>query len=221
MPLVKVCGLTTVQDALECAKAGADWIGLNFHPASPRFVDIAVAAEIVEALPSHVQAVGLFVDRSVDEVRRIAERVGLRKVQLHGREPVEHLAELQPLEVVRAFRLADSSSIDRMISHLAEAGRLGYPPFAVLVDAYVSGVPGGTGHSIPDRLLALLPSLPRLILAGGLTPENVAERVAAVQPWMVDVAGGVETAPGVKDSALVLRFSTNARTGFEKAVAGS
>ena len=221
LPLVKVCGLTTVRDALECAKAGADWIGLNFHPASPRFVDITVAAEIVEGLPSHVQAVGLFVDRSVDDVRRIAERVGLRKVQLHGREPVEHIAELQPLEVVRAFRLADSSSIDAMISHLAEADRLGHPPFAVLVDAYVLGVPGGTGRSIPDRLLALLPSLPRLILAGGLTPENVAERVAAVQPWMVDVAGGVETAPGVKDSALVLRFSTNARTGFEKAVAGS
>ena len=218
-PFVKICGLSSVQNALDCAQAGADWIGLNFHPASPRFVDLAIAAEIVASLPARAQAVGLFVDRTVDDVRQVAERVGLWKVQLHGREPVEHLVELHPLEVVRAFRLADSASIDAMIAYLAEADRRGCPPYAVLLDAYVAGVPGGTGRAIPDRLLALLPTISKLILAGGLTPENVAERVKLVGPWMVDAAGGVESAPGMKDPEQVRRFATNARIGFETAIA--
>jgi phosphoribosylanthranilate isomerase len=203
---VKVCGLRTPGEALAAAEAGADWIGLNFHPPSPRYVDIDTAAAIVAALPSSARAVGLFVDRPPSEVASVASRLGLRIVQLHGAEPAADLLALAGFTLIRAFRLADASSIDRMLSYLQEAADLGRAPDAVLVDAFVAGLPGGTGRSIADELLDALPSLPRLILAGGLTPENVGERVARVRPWMVDVAGGVESAPGRKDPARVAAF---------------
>lgn len=204
---VKVCGLTVPAEARAAAEAGADWIGLNFHPPSPRFVDRDRAAAVLAALPATVQAVGLFVNRPPSEVIAVAERLGLGIVQLHGDEPPEDLAALGPsLIVVRAFRLGDAAALGRMAAYLARAAALGRPPDAVLVDGYVAGVPGGTGRAIAADLLDQLPPLPRLILAGGLTPENVAERVARVRPWMVDVAGGVESAPGRKDPARVAAF---------------
>ena len=203
---VKVCGVTTVADALATAAAGADWIGLNFHPGSKRRVGLDEAAAIVAALPPSTEAVGLFVDRPPAEVAEVAARVGLRIVQLHGDEPPEDLLALRHLRVVRAFRLADSGSIAAMQAYLSVAEALGRPPDAVLIDAFVAGQPGGTGRSIADAVLDGLPPLPRLILAGGLTPENVAERVARVRPWMVDVAGGVEREPGRKDPARVAAF---------------
>ena len=150
-----------------CAAMGADWIGLNFHPVSPRFVESVRAAEIVEALPASTQAVGLFVDRPVEEIKRLAHDVGFRIVQLHGNE---------------------------------------------LPESYLAGQQGGTGHAIDDAFLDLLPPLPHLILAGGLTPENVADRARRVRPWMVDVASGVESAPGQKDRDKVARFIENARS---------
>ena len=209
---IKVCGLTTTADALACASAGADWIGLNFHPGSPRRVDLGLAAEIIAALPPTVEAVGLFVDRPPGEVASIAERLGLRIVQLHGREPVEDLVALRPLRVIRAFRLDSPAAIERMALELRRADALGAPPEAVLVDAYVPGVAGGTGQAIAADLLGLLPPLPRLILAGGLSPENVAARVARVRPWMVDVASGVESSPGRKDPDRVAAFIRAARS---------
>jgi len=213
--LVKVCGLTTVADALATAAAGADWIGLNFHPPSPRFVPPDEAAAIVAALPEGIEPVGLFVDRPAAEVAELAARVGLRTVQLHGSEPPEDIAALHPLRVVRAFRLGDSTAVAAMLAYLDRCRSLRFPPFAVLVDAYLAGLPGGTGHSIPPDLLAELPPLPRLILAGGLTPENVGERVARARPWMVDVAGGVESAPGRKDAGRVAAFVGATRSGQE------
>ena len=203
---VKVCGVTTVADALATAAAGADWIGLNFHPGSKRRVGLDEAAAIVAALPPSTEAVGLFVDRPPAEVAEVAARIGLRIVQLHGEEPPEDLIALGHLRVVRAFRLADASSVSAMLAYLDRAEALGHLPDAVLIDAYVAGQPGGTGREIPDAILDGLPPLPRLILAGGLTPENVAERVARVRPWMVDVAGGVESTPGRKDPGRVSSF---------------
>lgn len=209
---VKVCGLTRVADALACAEAGADWIGLNFHPASPRRVEPALAAEIVAALPPSCTAVGLFVDRPPAEVLATAVRVGLRVVQLHGNEPVNDLTALTPhLSVVRAFRLADRAAVDQMSGFLHDAEGRGCAPVAVLIDGYVSGQAGGTGRTIALDLLDHLPPLPRLILAGGLTPENVAARVARVNPWMVDVASGVESSPGRKDPVQVAAFVRAAR----------
>jgi len=203
---VKVCGLTTVPDAFACARAGVDWIGLNFFPGSSRYVTPEVAAEIVAALPAGCSAVGLFVDRPPGEVASVAEAVGLRVVQLHGFEPPEDLVALAHLTVVRAFRLGDEAAVVHMANYLERAAALGRPPDAVLVDGYVAGQAGGTGHAIAADLLDLLPPLPRLVLAGGLTPENVAERVARVRPWMVDVASGVESSPGRKAPDRVASF---------------
>ena len=208
---VKVCGLTRVDEALCCATLGVDWIGLNFHPASSRRVSLDEAAAIVSALPPGCEPVGLFVDRAPEEIRAIAARVGFRIVQLHGDEPPEDLLALGDLKVIRAFRLGDASAIAKMVASLSGARALGRSPDAILIDAYIPGQSGGTGHSIPHELLQTLPALPNLILAGGLTPENVAERVALMRPWMVDVASGVESAPGRKDPGKVAAFVRNAR----------
>ncbi len=210
---VKLCGLTTLVDALGCAEAGADWIGLNFHPASPRYIAPAVAAEIVSALPATCRAVGLFVDRTPDEIAAIADRVGLSIVQLHGSEPVEDLVALSRFFLIRAFRLGKESALKAMSAYLEHAETLGRSPDSVLIDGYAAGLAGGTGQSIAADLLDALPPLPRLILAGGLTPENVAERVGRVRPWMVDVASGVEASPGRKDPARVAAFLRAAKNG--------
>lgn len=211
--LIKICGLTDPADARVAAAAGADWIGLNFHPSSPRRVDEPTAARIRDALPTGVEAVGLFVDRPAAEVAAVASRLGLGIVQLHGAEPVEDLVALRHLRVIRAFRLGTTEDIGRMASYLARAEELGCGPNAVLVDAFVAGTHGGTGVAIATALLDAIPRHPRLILAGGLNPANVAERVAAVRPWMVDVASGVEAPgiPGRKDPGLVAAFVRAAR----------
>jgi phosphoribosylanthranilate isomerase len=208
---VKVCGLTEVVNALACAEAGADWIGLNFHPASPRSISVGRGAEIAEALDGKANPVGLFVDRPFDEVVETIRKIGpMDTIQLHGDEPPEYLLDClnfsPTLRVIRAFRLSDVGSVDRMLTYLDRADQLGCPPHAILVDAHVPGRPGGTGRSIPHEILDRLPDHPHLILAGGLTPENVAERMALVRPWMVDVASGVESSPGVKDVAKVSAF---------------
>jgi phosphoribosylanthranilate isomerase len=203
---IKVCGLTSTADALACVSAGADWIGLNFHPSSPRRIDPSLAAEIIASLPPHAEAVGLFVNRPPQDVGALADRLGLGIVQLHGEEPPEDLVALGHLRIIRAFRLGDAESVVRMTSYLRRADELGRSPDAVLIDAYVAGQAGGTGQSIATDILARVPALSRLILAGGLTAENVAERVARVRPWMVDVASGVESEPGRKDLDRVRAF---------------
>lgn len=223
-PLVKICGLTNPADAIAAAEAGADWIGLNFYPPSPRFVTTEQAATIAKALPEHVEPVGLFVDRPPEEIEQVADRVGFRVVQLHGQEPPATLAAISPrFQIIRAFRLADVSSIDRLLDYLDQAERLGRSPDAILIDAYVPGRPGGTGRAIAEEVLKALPRerLDRLILAGGLTPENVADRVAQVLPWMVDVAGGVESSPGRKDPSRVAAFVRGARAGAIGSISGN
>ena len=219
--LVKVCGVRSAGQARACALAGADWIGLNFHPGSPRSIDLDRAEGIAEYLRSANVAtpVGLFVDRPARDVVEVVERVGLTLVQIHGDEPPEYLEQLVGLaggpafQVIRAFRLDGIAAVDRMIVHLDRAERLGCPPFAILVDAHVPGQAGGTGRMLARSILDRLPEHPRLILAGGLDPTNVAERVAFLHPWMVDVASGVESSPGVKDVAKVAAFVAAARRG--------
>jgi phosphoribosylanthranilate isomerase len=209
---VKICGLTRLEEALACAHAGVDWIGLNFHPSSPRYVRPAEAALILTALPASVAAVGVFADSPVDQVVQVAERVGLTIVQLHGLEPPEDLLVLDRFQIIRAFRLDRASAWSRVNEYLARAQALGRLPDAVLIDAYRADQPGGTGETISDEVLDRIPPLPRLILAGGLTPENVAQRVARVRPWMVDVASGVESSPGRKDISRVAAFVQAARS---------
>ena len=209
--LVKICGITCADDARACVDAGADWIGLNFHPASPRHVGQARAAAIIAALPVGFAVVGVFVDRPALEVAEVADRLGLGIVQLHGQEPLTDLLVLDHLRIIRAFRLERASAWTEVAEYLARAKTMGRLPDAVLIDAYVAGIPGGTGASIANDVLDGVPPLPRLILAGGLTSENVGNRVARVRPWMVDVASGVESSPGHKDPARVAAFITAAR----------
>lgn len=205
-PRIKICGLTRLDEARAAVAAGADWIGLNFHLGSPRRVDPATAELISSGLPASASAVGLFVDRPPAEVSEVAARVGLRIVQLHGEEPPEDLLALRDFWIIRAFRLADNAAVARMSAYLERAEQLGRVPDAVLIDGYSSTHRGGTGRTIDSELFDCLPLLPRLILAGGLTPENVAERVTLVHPWMVDVASGVESKPGRKDPERVAAF---------------
>jgi phosphoribosylanthranilate isomerase len=203
---IKVCGVTTPADALACVQAGVDWVGLNFYPGSPRFLDEQRAVAVRRALADRAEAVGLFVDRPVEQVVATARAVGMEVVQLHGDEPPEYLAELTRLRVVKAFRVKDAASAGAIRAYLDRCEALGHPPYAVLVDAYVAGVAGGTGVAIADDLLGLIPYHPRLILAGGLTPENVSERSCRVGPWMVDVASGVESSPGRKCPERIAAF---------------
>ena len=211
MVRVKICGLTRVDDAIACARLGADWIGLNFHPGSPRYVGPEDAAEIVAALPPSARAVGVFVDRPANEVARLANALGISIVQLHVSEPAEDLIELRSFQIVRAFRLDRAADWCAITEYLSRAKRLGRAPDAVLIDAHAPGQMGGTGLVVADDVLESIPPLPPVILAGGLNPENVATRAARVRPWMVDVASGVESAPGRKDLGRVEAFIRAAR----------
>jgi phosphoribosylanthranilate isomerase len=209
---IKICGLTRGDEALACLRAGADWIGLNFHPRSSRFVDRRRAEEIIAAVARPSQVVGVFVDRPPEEVAQLADALGLQVLQLHGLEPPEDLVVLSRFQLIRAFGLGRAEDIQTMLNYLEHARSLGRSPDAILVDAAVSGLAGGTGMLVPDALLDRIPALPHLILAGGLDPVNVADRIARVQPWMVDVASGVESSPGRKDPVKVAAFIQAARS---------
>src|SRR5262245_46752857 len=215
---VKICGIRDVESALAAAAAGADAIGLNFYDNSPRVVTTAVAAEVVSRLRalsgSPVEAVGVFVNHSANEIRSVAKACGLWTIQLHGDEPPELLAELSgEFRVVRAFRAGDGG-LDPLARYLAACKQLGAMPWACLVDGKVEGMYGGTGHAAPWDLLRRdyqAAIWPPLILAGGLRPENVADAIRVVRPWGVDVAGGVESSLACKDAALVRQFVQNAK----------
>ena len=217
-PLVKVCGVTDATNALACVEAGADFLGLNFHPPSPRSLTLDRAIPLARGLESKVFLVGLFVDRPIPELAAILRQLPqIRIVQLHGSEPVAYLEACRdlpdPPQIIRAFRLASTADVAAMVAYLELAADRQASPHAILVDALVMGQLGGTGHAIPLELLSELPGHPRLILAGGLTPTNVADRVQRVRPWMADVASGVESSPGWKDPEQVAAFVQAARSG--------
>ncbi|HKB05077.1 MAG TPA: phosphoribosylanthranilate isomerase [Gemmataceae bacterium] len=207
---VKFCGVTRPADVAACAEAGADAVGINFHPASPRYVDPRAAQPLLRAIPPLVAAVGVFVNQPFRQVAALAYQLGLRGVQWHGEhgEPEDAF----PFSFVPAFRVRDRQSLADIEAYLAKCRAVGRLPGAILVDAYVEGRHGGTGRTAPWELLAnFRPGVP-LILAGGLTPDNVAEAVRTVRPDGVDVASGVEFAPGQKDAAKVRTFVANARS---------
>lgn len=212
---VKICGLTRVDEAVACVQAGADLIGLNFHAGSARFVDKSQAREIIAAIARPAKAVGLFVNRPAEEVVTVAAELGLTYVQLHGDEPPEDLPVLDRLWIIRAFRLGCVADVGAMTGYLERSRQAGRSPDAVLVDAHVPGQVGGTATLVAEQVLAQVPPLRRLILAGGLTPENVADLVARVRPWMVDVSSGVESAPGRKDAVKVAAFIRAVRSSPE------
>jgi phosphoribosylanthranilate isomerase len=212
---IKVCGVTCAEDALLCARLGVDWIGLNFYSASPRCICPDDARAILSVLPEGCDPVALFVDTPVDRIREIVQALGISIVQLHGAESPEAIAQLRGLRVVRAQRVADESDLTQLREYIDECSRLEVRPHAWLVDARdaANRDRGGApiSKAIIQRLAPLQPQLGKLILAGGLTPDNVAAAVSALRPWMVDVASGVESRPGRKDLALLERFVAAAR----------
>jgi phosphoribosylanthranilate isomerase len=206
---IKICGVTTPEDVAACAAAGADAVGVNFHPGSKRYVDPRNAQPLLRSIPSLMTAVGVFVERPFRQVAALAYQLGLRSVQVHG-EPRE-IADSFPFSVIAAFRVRDRESLDEISGYLENCRPSGHLPAAILLDAYVEGEHGGTGRTAPWELLAnFRPGVP-VILAGGLTPDNVAEAIKVVRPAGVDVASGVEGSPGRKDAAKVATFIERAR----------
>lgn len=199
---VKICGVTSAQDATACVDAGADAIGVNFVRSSPRYCTPETARRIVEAVGSRALVVGVFVDATLDEIEAHKRDTGIGCVQLHGDEPPELVEQLLP-HAYKGLRVRDASSIE-------DASR--YPGRYILLDAYVPGVAGGTGTTFPWALATQIARTRRIALAGGLDPDNVARAVVEVQPYCVDVASGVESAPGRKDLARVRAFVSAARS---------
>jgi phosphoribosylanthranilate isomerase len=212
---IKICGITTPGDGVAAAEAGADAIGLNFYSRSPRCVGVETAARILDRLPPFVDPVAVLVEEtSAQAMDRLNELPGLHTVQWHGAEPEPAVAWSVPLIV--AFPVRDASSLAKITLYLDRCRATGRLPAAILVDAHVPGQHGGTGQTLPWELLAdFHPGVP-LILAGGLTADNVAEAVRLVRPYAVDVASGVESAPGRKDADAMRRFIENARTAVAR-----
>jgi phosphoribosylanthranilate isomerase len=214
MTKIKICGITDLNDALAAADAGADLLGFNFYPKSPRFLEPDACHKITFTLRKnfpHLTLVGVFVNAPVSEIRSILETCSLHLAQLHGDEPPEILAELNG-QAFKAIRLSVSESAPAFDFQQAEKNRETFialrnrPSPALLVDAAVKGLYGGSGKVADWLAAAELSKRVPLLLAGGLTPENVAEAVRQVQPWGVDVASGVETSPGVKDFGKMKAF---------------
>jgi phosphoribosylanthranilate isomerase len=200
--LIKVCGATTAEDAAAAVVAGAGAVGVNFWPGSKRYVGSeAHAADVLSAVPEGVLRVGVFVNAAPEAVLATADRLGLDRVQLHGDERPQDFASLPAGLVARAIRVRDATS-------LAEAE--GWNAGLFLYDAFVDGY-GGGGVPAPWSTIATGGVRRPFLLAGGLTPDNVAAAINAVRPAGVDVASGVESAPGRKDPMLLSAFVAAAR----------
>lgn len=203
---IKICGITNIKDALAAVEAGADALGFVFFERSPRNISPDQASAIISQLPPFVQIVGLFVNEQLTVVNSIADQCGLDVVQLHGEETPEFCAGVNR-RVIKAFRVKDQSSLDQIRD---------YHVAACLLDAWSPAAHGGTGETFNWEIAASAAASRCIILAGGLTPDNVAGAIDRVQPYAVDVSSGVESAPGRKDSARVLRFIRAAREHHEE-----
>lgn len=201
MVKVKICGITTKEDALLAVAAGADALGFVFCEKSPRCVTPQKAAAIIRELPPFIQTVGLFVDEEAEQVNWTADFCGLDLVQLHGDEDPDDCVEINR-RVIKAFRVKNANSL---------AGIKRYQVAGYLLDAWSPDAHGGTGQSFDWDLARAAGIADRLILAGGLTPDNVAEAVRTVAPYAVDVSSGVESAPGRKDPDRVREFVRQAK----------
>ncbi|KUJ74901.1 N-(5'-phosphoribosyl)anthranilate isomerase [Thiomicrospira sp. XS5] len=208
---IKICGMTRSEDALAAAEAGADALGLVFYPPSPRHIEIDQAWSIIEVLPAFVTTTALFVNPEPGLVKTVIQRLKIDLLQFHGDESAEFCEQFER-PYIKAVRMQSDTDLADLSQRYASAQ-------ALLLDTYVKGVPGGTGEAFnwdwvepSKRDKACLP----VILAGGLTAENVGRAVQTVQPWAVDVSGGVEAEPGKKSVAQIQAFveavSASART---------
>ena len=182
---------------MAATRLGADAIGLVFYPPSPRYVEVEQAAEIAAALPPFVTTVALFVNADEQTIADVVSRVRIDLIQFHGNECKDYCG-LHQRPYIKAVRMSDDVDLDKQLNDFSQARGL-------LLDTYKAGVPGGTGEQFNwDRVPAHVAD--KIILAGGLTPENVKDAVAQVNPYAVDVSGGVESAPGKKDTEKMARF---------------
>ena len=201
---IKICGVTTANDARACVELGADMVGFNFYPASPRYIEPAMVRRIVDALPARTCAVGVFVDADTAEIRKLAKTAGVRCVQLHGHTTPDSCSEL-----AREFRVILALSTDTRFEpeHTAV-----FPECDVLIDAYHPDLRGGTGKTCDwSAARAAMRHTRFLILSGGLNAQNVNRAIAAVTPHAVDVCSGIENAPGVKDHRALEQFISAVR----------
>jgi len=201
MVRVKICGITNVDDALHACACGADALGLVFYEKSPRCLTPEAARGIIDGLPPFVTSVGLFVNETPARIRQVVDFCGLDVIQLHGDEGPGD-CEFAPRQVIKALRVKDAASL---------AGHETYAVSALLLDAWVAGAYGGTGERFNWELAAAVARQRPVVLAGGLTPENVAAAVRIVRPYGVDVSSGVEATPGRKDPAKVEAFIRNVK----------
>ena len=196
MVRVKICGITNPEDALFAAELGADALGLVFYNESPRYVSSECAAEIVAGLPPFVTPVGVFVNEAKERTEEIVRLVGLGAIQLHGDEPPEACSGYS-IPVIRAVRVGDELDPDELSR---------YPVETFLLDTARAGLYGGTGEPFDWSVARNASSARRIILSGGIDPENVAAAIGAVQPYGVDSSSGVEAAPGRKDHQKLAAF---------------
>ena len=191
MTRVKICGITEFEDARDAALLGANAIGLNFYPSSPRYIDPARAAQIIEKLPPFVTVVGIFVNHpDPQNLEDFALSLGLHAVQLHGNETPDYCSMIQRVKVIKALRVDSNFRVDTMRS---------YRSGTFLLDACSPDQFGGTGKSFDWDLVFGANAFGSIIIAGGLNPENVSQAVSTLHPFGVDVASGVESKPGKKD----------------------
>lgn len=203
--LLKICGITRLSDALHAVEHGAGALGFVFWPQSPRYITPERAAEIIAALPPGVDAVGVFVNEPVDSIRAVVAQTGISTIQLHGNETPAY-ADALGWPVLRAITVEQ-----------AEQASASWPPETLfLMDAADPVRRGGTGSTIDWQQAASAARGRRIVLAGGLTPDNVADAIGTVRPFGVDVSSGVEDAPGVKNPDKVARFLKSARSAFDK-----
>ncbi|VAW49260.1 Phosphoribosylanthranilate isomerase [hydrothermal vent metagenome] len=194
---VKICGLTSVEDAMRAVNAGADAIGLVFYPPSPRNVVLEQATEIAASLPAFVTKTALFVNPTEADVQAVLQQVSVNLLQFHGDESPAFCEQFQ-CDYIKAIRMKDGIDLERIAQQYTRASGL-------LLDAYKAGIPGGTGEQFDWARVPRSLSKP-IILAGGLTPENVQQAIEQTQPWAVDVSGGVERSKGIKSAEKMEQF---------------
>lgn len=198
---VKICGITNVHDALAAADCGADAVGFVLYPSSPRYIDVKTVKNIISQLPPFVTTVGVFADTEEREIRSTVEECGLDVMQLQGDEPADFCRRLGG-RVIKAIRIRDKFSLNRMIP---------YKVRAFVLDTYREGQLGGTGETFDWSLAVEAKKFGKIILAGGLTPENIRQAIEQVRPYGVDVSSGVEERLGKKDHSKLKRFIETAK----------
>lgn len=202
--LVKICGITNLEDALMAVDAGADMLGFNFYRSSSRYIEPEAARKIIDQLPLRVLTVGVFGNETPELVEQVASEAGVSVLQLHGDESPEYCWALKHRSVIKVLRVDQDFVPERALDYDVEG---------IMLDAFDKNLRGGTGHTIDWSIARRTRELvPKLFLAGGLSPENVAAAIAAVAPYAVDACSALEASPGKKDPLRVFKFVAAART---------